>query len=326
MKPPDVFIFILDSLRAAKAIPALFDALFRRDPGAALIDASALIEQIKQDYTLREHLAMTAEERQVILHAADTIKHRLQVVYLATGASQAEIDDFWVEIEDWARNHPIAGNFAVRDSTESLFAASTALIGGGLGAAISSAQEEMADFAVRADIYAEHLPRQARWQAQLLVEELLADGIVNQAVEEVGTIPLSIEEIPIDIDAERQALIEDLRREGFLVGRWVQNERDGGFAFVSTERQVVLDHLTEERIAILEAIKSERYALIEALDQQRSAAFEDLQKIVASTLVQSRQDLIDHLIFRSAQLLAVVLPLLLIGGLILVWFARRPRG
>ena len=109
--------------------------------------------------------------------------------------------------------------------------------------------------------------------------------------------------------------------------RFLPQNPDAASSEATAQRpQVVLDHLTEERIAILEAIRSERYALIEALDQQRSAAFEDLQKIVASTLVQSRQDLIDHLIFRSAQLLAVVLPLLLISGLILVWFARRPRG
>ncbi len=308
-----------------EAIPALMQALFLKDPGAALIDASALVEQIKQDFMDDSDLTLNKEEKRIVLRAAEDMKQRLQAVYLAAGATQSEIDQFWVRVEEWARRHPLQGNFAVRDSTTSLLAASSAMAGGGLGAAISSAQDDLADFAVRADIYAEILPRQARWQAQLLIEEMMAERIVAQAVEQVGPISLSIDRIPIDIEAERQALIEDLRREGLLVGQWIQAERVESLGFVSAERQAILDHLSEERIVILEAISGEREALIEALDHQRTVAFEDLESIVASALVQSRQDLIDHFFIRTAQLLAVVFPLLLIGGLILVWFAWRAK-
>ncbi len=308
-----------------EAIPALFEALFRKDPGAALIDASALVEQIRQEFTDGSNMVLNDEEKQIILRAAEDMKHRLQEVYLATGASQEDIDQFWMEVEGWARRHPIEGNFAIRDSTANLLAKSNAATGGGLGAAISSAQDELADLAVRADLYAEHLPRQARWQAQLLIEEMMAEQIVAQAVEQVGTIPLSIETLPVDIEAERLALIEDLRREGLLVGQWIRAERVESLDFVFSERHEILAHLTKERAAVLQAITGERKALLEALDHQRAAAFKDLESIVSSALVQSRQDLIDHFFIRTAQLLAVVLPLLLIGGLILVWFARRGR-
>ncbi len=309
-----------------EAIPAVYEALFRKDPGAALIDASALVEQIRQEFTDGSNMVLDDNFKQIVLRAVEDMKQRLQVVYLATGASQEDIDLFWVQIEEWAQRHPIEGSFAIRDSTANLLAKSNAATGGGLGAAISSAQEDLADFAVRADIYAEHLPRQARWQAQLLIEEMMAERIVAQAVDQVGTVPVSIETLPIDIGAERQALIEDLRRESLLVGQWIRAERLESLGFVSAERQAILDYLTEERIVILEALTGEREALIEALEEQRAAAFEDLESIVSSALVQSRQDLIDHLFFRAAQLLAVVLPFLLIGGLILVWFARRGRG
>ncbi len=153
----------------------------------------------------------------------------------------------------------------------------------------------------------------------------MAEQIVAQAIDQVGTIPLSIETLPIDIEAERLALIEDLRREGLLVGQWIRAERVESLDFVFSERHEILAHLTEERVAVLQAISGEREALLEALDHQRAAAFKDLESIVSSALVQSRQDLIDHFFIRTAQLLAVVLPLLLIGGLILVWFARRGR-
>lgn len=308
-----------------EVIPAIFEALFRKDPGAALIDATALVEQFRQEFTDGSNMVLDDEAKQIVLRAADDMKQRLQSVYLATGASQEDIDLFWIQVEEWARRHPIEGNFAVRDSTGSLLAKSNAATGGGLGAAISSAQDDLADLAARADIYAEHLPRQGRWQAQLLIEEMMVERIVARAVEQVGPIPLSIERIPVDLEAGRQALIEDIRREGLLVGQWIRAERVESLGFVSAERQVILDHLTQERTIVLEAITGERDALVEALDHQRAVAFEDLESIVSSALVQSRQDLIDHFFLRAAQLLAVVLPLLLIGGLILVWFARRGR-
>ncbi len=308
-----------------EAIPALFEALFRKDPGAALIDATALVEQFRQEFTDGSNMALDDEAKQIVLRAAEDMKQRLQSVYLATGASQEDIDLFWIQVEEWARRHPIEGSFAIRDSTANLLAKSNAATGGGLGAAISSAQDDLADFAVRADIYAEHLPRQGRWQAQLLIEEMMAERIVARAVDQVGPLHMSIDNFPFDIEAERQALIKDLRHEGLVVGQWIHAERTDSLAFVTAERQAILDQLTEERIAILKAITGEREALVEALDHQRAAAFEDLESIVSSALVQSRQDLIDHLFVRAAQLLAVVLPLLLIGGLILVWFARRGR-
>ncbi len=309
-----------------EAIPALFEALFRKDPGAALIDASALVEQIKQEFIDGSNMILSDHEMQVIFRAAEEMERRLRAVYLATGATQDDIDEFWVHIEEWARHHPIEGNFAVRDSTASLLATATTTVGGGLGATLSSVQDELADFAARADIYAEHLPRQARWQAQLLIEEMMAERIVARAVDQVGTIPLSIESLPFDIEAERLALIEDLRREGLLVGQWIRAERIESLDFVFSERHVILAHLTEERAAVLEAMSGEREALLEALDHQRAVAFKDLESIISTALEQSREDLIDHFFFRAAQLLAVVLPLLLIGGLILVWFARRVRG
>ncbi len=306
-----------------EAIPAVFEALFRKDPGAALIDASALVEQLRQEFTDGNNMALNDEENRIAVEAAEDMKQRLQDVYLATGASQEDIDQFWIQVEEWARRHPIEGSFAIRDSTANLLAKSNAATGGGLGAAISSAQDDLADFAVRADIYAEHLPRQARWQAQLLIEEMMAERIVARAVEQVGPIHMSIDNFPFDIEAERLALIEELRREGFLVGQWIRAERVDSLGFVSAERQAILDHLTEERTAVLEAITGEREALVEALRRERIASFQDLERIVDSALVNSRKNLIDHFFFRASQLAAVILPLLLIGGLILVWFARR---
>ncbi len=320
---PEVRLRVLRT--KTEMIPAVFEALFRKDPGAALIDASALVEQLKQEFTDGSNMVLDDEGKQIILRAAEDMKQRLQEVYLATGASQGDIDLFWVQIEEWARRHPIEGSFAVRDSTASLLAASNAATGGGLGAAISSAQDDLADFAVRTDIYAEYLPRQGRWQAQLLIEEMMAERIVARAVDQVGPIHMSIDSLPFNIEAERLALIEELRREGVLVGQWVHAERIESLDFVTAERQAILSRLTEERIVILEAITGEREALVEALRRERIASFQDLERIVDSALVNSRKNLIDHFFFRAAQLAAVVLPLLLIGGLILVCFARRGR-
>lgn len=319
-----------------EAIPALFEALFRKDPGVALIDASAFIEQFRQDIVESNNNLLNDEQKAILDDASDEMKQRLQAVFLRAGASQSDVDEFWVDIEGWARRHPIDGNFAVRDSTSSLLKSWGTVSKANLGSAISSTQAELADFAARADIYAEHLPRQSRWQAQILVEEMMAKGIITDAIDQAGTFPVSIEGLPIDIEAFSEGLIDDLLSEMPQVGQWIDDERDVSFGFLTSERRAILSQITAERIAILEAVAAERIAIlstvesereliVEVLKAERKASFVDLEAIVSSALVSARRELIDHIFIRALQLLALILPIVFIGALFLIWFAGKNR-
>ena len=143
---------------------------------------------------------------------------------------------------------------------------------------------------------------------------------------QVGTVPVGIESLPIDIAAEREAILEELRLNGVVVGGWITEERSATLRYLSAERAQVSLLVAAEREAVLEAVRHEREIVTKTLQQERAAAFEDLADIVQNALKNSREQVIDHLVLRTAQLLAIVLPLSFLGCLFLVWFARRPQN
>ncbi len=308
-----------------EAIPALFNALFRPDPTAALIDASAFVEQMRLFF--KSGVALRLDDAQValVINSADQLKNRLQGVYLKAGATQDEIDTFWHRVEEWAQNHPIGSSFIVRDSTTSLLAHYVSIAGGGIGAAVGNLQEGMADMADRIDLMAEFLPRQARWQAEMLVEQMMTDRLIERAMDHVGTVPIELGSLPFDIAVERQALLDAMRKDGVLIGDWISDERMQTFAFLSSEMDVLSELVVGERGAVLEALIRERELVVDALRQERRAAFEDLATVIESALERSRQDVVDHFMLRVAQLLAVVLPAIFLGCLFLVWYTKRPQ-
>lgn len=312
-------------LTKTEAIPALFQALFRKDPGVALIDAAAFVEQLKLDFSERYREQLSEAHLRMILETGDEMERQLQAVYLGAGATREEVDALWTRIEDWARAHPINGNYGVRTSTSDLAAIASMVRKGGLSQAIAGTEEDLADFASRADLYAEFLPRQSRWQAELMLNDLLESDALPEAIERLGPVDIAITELPIDITSERQALIDDLRREGLLIGTWIRNERLETLDALTSEREAVLDRMTAERLALLDAVAGEREALLAGLRDERKAAFRDLEAMIESAFEQSRKDVIDHFFVRAAQLLAVVLPLVFLGAWIIVRFAgRRP--
>jgi hypothetical protein len=175
------------------------------------------------------------------------------------------------------------------------------------------------------DLYAEFLPRQVRWQTQHTAEQLLDARLARRALSQVGgSVPVAIADLPIDLEGERDLLLATLHSEAESLGTWLTGERDASFGFVAAERQAVLDAVALERQVVLAAVAAEREAVIRAISDERQITLEEVDEILRSTARETAISAIDHAFWRLAQLLAVVLPLLLLGALLLVWLLRRP--
>ena len=143
-------------------------------------------------------------------------------------------------MQSWVAIHPIEHAFSSRPSVAPVLAEwrsedRDAFI------AVGEVTDTIQNVSERLNTYAAQLPRQARWQAELLVAELAEKhdvrgllGAAGQAIRDV-------------LAEERRAVLED----------------------VNGQRQRTLDYLTAERVAALAALRQER---IEAL-----AAVETLQ-------------------------------------------------
>src|SRR6185295_10024299 len=216
--------------------------------------------------------------------------------------------------KSWAAAHPI--RYAIGDRETALGRALERDVpeSWSTGEAVAEITTSVDDLNRKLDVYNEHVFRQARWEAQLLVSELkLADvpPLAERSVQSAESLAKAFDRIapgferlaavaettPGFVAAERKATIEDLGRE---LTRMI--------AFLEQERTVALKQVTTERIAAINTIT-------QAVSTERNALESDIERVGFQ--------LVDHAIWRLAQLLAAVLVFLGVGTLGLLLVVRK---
>ena len=137
--------------------------------------------------------------------------------------------------------------------------------------AVGEVTDTVQNLSERLNTYAAQLPRQVRWQAELLVEELAEEhdlpGLLGGAGQAVRRL----------LAEEHRAVLED----------------------VNGQRQQAFEYLTAERVAALAALRQER---IEAL-----MAVETLQIGAVDSAMVRLRSLVDYALWRLAVLLTVLM-------------------
>ncbi|NPC75235.1 chemotaxis protein [Corallococcus sp. AB004] len=295
----------------ANAVPAVQSALFQPDPVAALIDTWTLLAQIE------DSLPQTAVDAspELLAHAHDALV-----------ALESEVEAEWREVtgrEDvtqtrdkvhaWAAAHPLTGPLVTRESTTALLASLTEVTGGGLRSTAAGLVEDTRDLTARVDLYATSLPRQARWQAELVATDALHAPTVQAALAELGRTVDLLDRVGA-LAANSPALIERERR---AVLDAVHAERLGLQEFITGERRAVLADVDRERQAVEAALHAERVATFQQLD--------GLARGWVDHAFDRLGPLVDR-VFLWLTLLAVLLGVGgLLGGLLLTRAWRRAR-
>lgn len=276
------------------AIPQMQQALLQPDPVAALIDAWALLAQ------LRPALAEVARRGDVPADFTAAFGKRFT-------AMEGELADIWCQltgtrdasqvadsIHAWAAEHPLT-SLATRVSTVGLLAELTERSGiRPLGAA-SMLLEDTQDLALRMDLLAEYAPRIARWQAEIFVRELLVDPSL-----------LGSGETP-------REMLESIVR--------LLDSAEGLPSLIARERIAAFEQIEAERLAFQEFVDHERKAAFEALGQERDIALAQSEKVGAELVDRAfarANELADRVLLRLL-LLAVIVGLIVVAlGLIVV--------
>ncbi|MHA7632683.1 chemotaxis protein [Corallococcus sp. M7] len=291
----------------ANAVPAVQSALFQPDPLAALIDTWALLAQL-EDYLPRNTEGASPE---LLAHAHDSLV-----------ALESEVEAEWLEVtgrEDatqtrdrvhaWAAAHPLTGPLVTRESTTGLLASLTDVTGGGLRTTAAGLVEDTRDLTARVDLYATSLPRQARWQAELVATDALHAPTVQAALTELGRTVDLLDRVGA-VAANSPALIERERRAALDA---LHAERMSLQEFVTSERQAVLADVGRERQAVVDALHAERVATLQQLDG------------LARGWVDHAFDRLGPLVDRVFLWLTLLTVLLGVGGLLLTRAWRRAR-
>jgi hypothetical protein len=243
----------------ANAVPAVQSSLFQPDPVAALIDTWALVAQL-QDALPRYSEDASPELVARAQDALGDLESQLEVLWREV-TGREDVSGARAQVHDWAAKHPLTGPLVTRESTTSLLASLTQATGGGLRSAAAGLVEDTRDLTARVDLYATSLPRQARWQAELVADDALRAPTVQSALAELGRTVDLLERVgavaantPALIDRERRAVLDAVRAERLGLQDFVTGERQAVLADVGRERQAVVDALHAERVATLQQL------------------------------------------------------------------------
>lgn len=268
-------------------IPTAYRALFHHDPAMAILDTWAFSMQMVNYFEHGEGKMDFGQWNQIALNSSLSLKKKLEQL-IDTGLPDGNVDTLEGNYKSWVLEHPIARDFIYRDTV-------VPELGSFIGdqelgtlqtvGSMAIGMEEMAD---QIAVYMNLLPKQARWQTELILLETFKDQDPKAALSTIVELADSLNQIS-PVVAQFPELIAQ--------------ERKAFFETLQTERETILQSINEQRIATLSEIDSSS------------------DRILKTTMDQSKQ-LIDHLFIRAFQLLAASL----ICGVVLAAIVIRLKG
>jgi len=313
----------------AEAIPILQRSALKADPVAAVVDTWAFIFQMNGYMNQPLVSARLGGFLPAILDTLKTMDREMQRLILAA-APTADIPDLRRRLEEWAGAHPIEGGLAGRQSAD------TDLIGkanqsnlGGL-ASLNALQEGLGDITARLDSYNTYLPKQARWQAELLMSDLANDPQLGAAASNFAVLTRALDKTANQIDQ----MPETARTARNIALGDIQNERLAAQSFLTQERVQVVEALAEQRVSAMADLRRERLdatsdfriereVVFAAIHKEEMSAISDLRTLSQQTisdLDKSSRQLLDRLFWRA---IALVTTTLLLSFLVFWILFRR---
>ncbi len=302
---------------AASLVPAMQSAVFRSDPAAGLIDAWALCVQQRDFFVDGRGKDLFGEWHYMAVVASNDILEAVEDIAREIGSPEyfASMKE---RVETWAAEHPLETILLTRESTAPLTAAALGPAGGGTFAAVGNMADEVRDLSARLSVYSELLPKQARWQAALLLSaESNGVGIlqtlrdVQGLTRDLKGVTALLDSVPQMISAERAAVMSDVTAERIAVMRELANMLEATLVAVERERMTVMADISQERVAALQELDAIAVRLAElALDQAEVRI----------------EDAIDHFYWRAVQLLAVLAVALAVAGFFTLRFLGARMG
>lgn len=284
----------------SNAVPAMQGALLQPDPVASLVDAWALLAQLQDVLPQRASHAppeLIAEARRPL----DALEAEVEALWKELSGKE-DVSEPHKVVHAWAAEHPLTGPLITRESTVPLLASVTDISRVSPLKAAAVLMEDTRDIVTRVDLYAASLPRQARWQAELLMAQAANAPPLQAVVSELDrTVDILdrmgglAEGVPALVARERTAVLGELDRSRLSLQE-----------FASGERQALMTDIGRERAAVLAALHAER---VEALEQIDAMGYR---------WVDHAFDRADRLMDRVFLWVLALAGLLLLGGLLLV--------
>jgi hypothetical protein len=293
------------------AIQAAFRAAARRDALSAFADLSALAFQMAEFFDTGAGRDLFGSQQMVAIEASETIEARMDATYLAMmkpGSAERLLKEWKGFIAQFAQKYPIGSLEFLREpvtghpeSRAIPRVESFGAVVGGFELDVDTAQRLL-------NAYLQYMPCIARWQAELLLDDLRRDGVLADTL----TILRDMESLVRDT-ATRQ-IPELVTGQTTQVLTAVAAERAAALNDVEKMRAATMSGVGAERKAALAEVDRQRRETLEFIREERQLVLQELRATVREStgaVVSTGGQILDHLYWRSA----------LLGGLLLVLIA-----
>jgi hypothetical protein len=256
----------------AEAIPVMQTSLLNTDPVAAVLDTWAFIFQMTA-YMERPALKQKLGESYPVV--AETLRNMDAEMgqLVRQAAPTANVADLRQRVSAWAEAHPIQASLVGRQSVDPDVIRKVGQSDLGLTTSIKTLAEGLGDLDARLDSYNVYLPKQARWQAELLLADSTHDPQISAALSNLAVLSDSAAKASGNID--RMPELMDQTRKAFEAD--VDGQRLSAQAFLREELLKTLYALQQERIATMDAVHGERLATTAEIREESGAALEQLR-------------------------------------------------
>jgi hypothetical protein len=311
----------------AEAIPILQTSALNTDPVAAVIDTWAFIFQMR---AYMEQPVMKDRFGVFLPVVADTLKRmdgEMQQLVLAA-APAANIPDLRGKIGAWTTAHPVQAGLTSRRSADANLIRQADQDDLGALASLKALEEGLGDITARLDSYNAYLPKQARWQAELLIGDLAHDpqfgaaasnfAVLTRALDKTSN---NLDRIPEMASTARNTALTDIQNQRLAAQSFLMQERAQVIEALAAQRIAAMADLRSERLAATADLRGERQIVLDSIHKEEMAAMNDLHTLSQQTLSdfdkRSRR-LVDHFFWRAIEfaLIALLLSLLIAWALL----------
>jgi hypothetical protein len=308
------------------ALPVVYRAAFQIDPLAAALDLWLLSYQLEN--CLEEGIGPCdfGPQQPIAREAARAQREGLDGLFARVSANpEATVRDREL-VRSTARRYPLEDEGSIRrrrTMTEELLKAMDVE---GIGAfdLMGDVSATLANLTTRLNLYLGDATRLGRWQAELLVEDLAGRAETGRVLTNLDRVTDSVESAARTLEIENLNALMDRPLD------LVRDERQALLADVDRQRVLTLEYVTGERQAtvdaLLEGVRAERMATLAQIRQERLETLEEIERLRQDTLTDAGAEgirLVDHLVWRLAQLVVGLLLLAAFLAWLLLRTARR---
>lgn len=306
-------------------VSSTFQAASRPDALAAFLDTWILVRQWQAVASSDQGRQWFGNQQPTLVASIAELDRDLKKIDAKIGANltlvigdeHERIEQF---VDRFAREFPIRSLSMHRESIAVHYIEKVARPNREVLDVMGTLEENVTELRKLMATYADYVPKQSRWQAELLLMDTLGDSRLTptlQDFDEVAAAAASLAntaaELPLLVRGERLAVQEFVADQQAVAFAEIAAMRSTTAAELQHERQVLIDEFRRERRAI-EAFASQERSVVTA--EFREEVREDLRTALEATdtissrrvtdvAAQSRQ-LVDRFVWRLGQLFALL--------------------